>query len=326
MRLGSGSVALAFLATSFVPLPALAEAQTSFSTAGVQLPLMFKKRKRKKKKSSGLTPDGAESKRQAIRESVAEDKEKGNWQAVAEGFEYNAGLLGDPVTMLEGADARLEAARADRDITQAEKAIETTYVALDMLHFYQDVAAGDTQSNWLVIDPSSAGDLISDAEAKISEAESLIEEIEAEQAEEDEEGPAVAAGPDKKKKKKKRGKAKPGTILIATGAAFTGLGVAGAAMGIAGIAISNSRQREVDELGAMGDPDEINRLDEEGQRANVLGYAGLAMAVAGIAVGVPLIAVGAKKRKEAGPGAAARIQVAPMFGRTANGMVVQGRF
>lgn len=326
MRVGSGAIALAFLTTTFAPSVALAQAQTSISVGGVSLPsALYKKRKRKKKKSSGLDPAGAEEKRQAIRDSVAGDKEKGNWGAVAEGLEYNAGLLGDPVTFLEGADARIELARKDRDIAEAEKAIETTHVALDILYFYQDVAAGDANSNWLVIDPSEASSLIEQGEAKIAEAESLIEEIEAEQ-EEGEDGAAVATADAPKKKKKKRGKAKPGTIMIATGAALTAVGVAGAGMGIAGIAISNSKQKEVEDLGPMGDPDEINRLDQEGQRANVLGFAGLAMAVVGVAVGVPLIAVGVKKRKEAGPGASARINVAPMFGKTSNGLVVQGRF
>lgn len=321
-------MALAFLTTTFGPATALAQTQTSISVGATSLPAAYyKKRRRKKSKSSGIAPAGAEEKREAIRDSVAGDKEKGDWAAVAQGLEYNAALLGDPVTMLEGADARLELAREKRDVAEAQQAIETATVALDIAYFYQDVAAGDAQSNWLVIDPSEAGSLIEAGESKISEAEALIEEIESE-AEEDGDDVAVAAADKPKKKKKKRGKAKPGTVLIGTGAALTAIGVAGAGMGIAGIIISTRRQKEVEALEEMGspDPDEINRLDQEGQRANVMGYAGLALAVVGVAVGAPLIAVGIKKRKEAGPGASASLQVAPMFGRTQNGLVIQGRF
>ena len=74
-------------------------------------------------------------------------------------------------------------------------------------------------------------------------------------------------------------------------------------------------------------------LDKAGKRANILGYAGLGVAVVGLAVGLPLIIVGAKKRKagKSTPSAAARASerawsIAPSFGRGGTGLVVQGRF
>jgi hypothetical protein len=348
----ASAVAIAMLATTFVPSVALADSQTSTSV-GSELPLMMFKKKKKKKKSSGkkkkkkkrsrskksadvkvgpeLSPEDAEAKRQAIRESVVEAKEKEQWQEVAEGYEYNATILGDPVTMMEGADARYNLAAKERSVEEAEKSIEVSRKALDMLYFYQAVAAGETESLWLAIDPKTASDLVPDADAQIARAEKLIEEIEAEQ---EKDKPAVAAKKadkkDKKKRKRKKrdGKVGPGTGLIAAGAALSAVGLAGAGMGIAGIVVSNKKQQEVEDLGNMPgpDPDEINRLDEEGKRANILGFAGLGIAVAGIAVGVPLIAIGVKKRREAGPSASASLRVAPMIGGHNQGFVLSGRF
>ncbi len=323
------------LSLGLVATPVAAHAQvipTTSSVAAVALPAaLFKKKKKKKKKKKaskpapGLTPDGAETKRQAIRDSVAADIEGGNLEAAASGLEDNGALLGDPITIKQAGELRLKVAKEERSIEKAEASIEVTVVALDILHFYAAVADGEANSDWLVIDPSSASGLISEAEAQIAEAEALIAEIEAEQAEEDE--PVASAGGSKKKDKKKKGKMKPGTGFIIGGSVATAVGAAGVGLAMAGLFQSRSAQNEVEDLG--GDPanqPRIEELDEEGAKANRLSYIGIGVAAAGLAIGIPLIIVGAKKRKEAGPSSNASVQLAPMVAGRVQGLSFSGRF
>jgi hypothetical protein len=193
-----------------------------------------------------------------------------------------------------------------------------------MLHFYDDVASGSAESTWLVIDPSEASGMMATAENQIGAAEALIEDIE-----DDKEDKTVARAEKKEKKqKRKRGKAKPGTGLIVGGTLFTVAGIAGAGMAFAGLAISNKAQSDVEKLG--DDPanqPEIDELDDKGGRANRISYAGIGLGVVGLAVGLPMLIVGAKKRKQAGGGGkAASVQVGPMMSGGTNGVMVQGRF
>ena len=174
----------------------------------------FAKKKKKKKKPAPevdpgprLTPESAEPKRQAIRSAVQAKRDSGDWVGVAEGLEKNAPILGDPVTMLEAGEARVEAAAKQRSVEQAQAAIEDTRVALDILHFYDAVASGQATSDWLVIAPGDAAALISQGDSQIERAESLISEIEAEKvAAAGTKGDKVDDKKKKKKKKKKRGK------------------------------------------------------------------------------------------------------------------------
>jgi len=302
-----------------------------------------KKKKKKKKKPKPeveedpgprLTPEDAEAKRQAIRNSVSAARDSGNWIAVAEGLEKNAPLLGDPVTMLEAGEARIEAAAKGRSVDQANLAIADTRTALDILHFYDAVASGQAVSDWLVIAPGDAASLIERGDAQIERAEGLIEEIEAEKV-----AAAAAKGDDddddkkKKKKRKKKprdGKAKPGTGMIAAGSVFTVAGVAGLSMIIAGTVRSNAAQKQVEKLDE-GDPD-IETYDKIGKQSNNIAYIGVGVAVAGFAVGLPLVISGAKRRKAAGEGSqSASVQrrqafgVSPMLGAT-QGLMIRGRF
>lgn len=305
--------------------------------AGAWLPtgaamLMAKKKPKKKpavEEDPGprLTPDDAEVKRQAIRDSVQSSKDAGDHAAVADGLERNAAQLGDPVTMLEASEARLEAAKKDRSTRTAEAAIETARVALDMLHFYAAVNNGDTASDWLVMEPGDAGGLVDRADGVVTEAEALVEDIESE------DDGAVASGPggDKKKKRKRRdkGEKKPGTGMIAAGSILTAVGVGGVSMVIAGTVMSAARQNEVEKL--TPDDPEVDELDDQGRRANLIAYVGAGVAVAGLAVGLPLIIIGAKKRKQGkGPPATATTRsslvVAPAFGSGTAALSVRGRF
>ena len=338
-RLFGRGVVTGALALGLAASPLTAHAQTLPVTASVSagsVPVaLFKKKKKKKKKKKpaaepGLSPDQADAKRQAIRDAAKSDLDAGNYGAAADTLEENAALLGDPVTMQEAADARLEQARKDRSIEAAEASIATATVALDILHFYDAVAAGDVESRWLVIEPSSASGLISESESHIEEAEALIEEIQAEQAASDDavaDGSSGKSKKDKGKKKKRDRKAKPGTGFLIGGSIATAVGAGGLGLGIAGLVQSSSKQKEVEKLG--GDPanqPRIDELDEEGARANRLAYIGVGIAAAGLAIGIPLIIVGAKKRKEAGPSSNASVRVAPMVAGRLQGIAVAGRF
>jgi hypothetical protein len=335
-------VGLSFTWCTAAPAFASAQVPGGFVHAATAVPAMMMFAKKKKAPAAeapagpALTPDAAEAKRKEIRDGVAGAKESGDFAAVADGLQGSAEELGDPVTMLEAGEARLEQAKKDRDTDAAQAAIETTRVALDILHFYAAVDAGAASSDWLVIAPSDAGGLIEQADAQIEAAEALIKEIEAEKTQAA--GGAVASGDDDKKKKKRKRKKRDkgdgpaaGTGLIAAGSIFTVVGIGGAGMGIGGLAVSSGKQKEV-EKHMVGDP-EVAELDKAGKRANILGYAGLGVAVVGLAVGLPLIIVGAKKRKagKSPPAAAARASerawsIAPSFGRGGTGLVVQGRF
>ena len=274
-----------------------------------------------------ISPENAGEKRDAIRDAAAKHEKKEDWEAQADSLESDALLLGDPITLLESVDARLKHAEAEQSVEACEQAIETTYVALDILHFYDAVSTESVRSRWLVIDPDLAGDLIGDAEAKITEAEELIEEIEA-GPEETEDGAAVASAPGKpKREKKQRGPAKPGTGLIAGGAAAAAIGVAGLGVGFAGLATGASKQKEVEELMVPAQQEEVDKLDEEGRRANTMGIVGLAVGGGALALGTALIVVGVMKRKKAGSvPASASVRVAPLFAGHTNGVALQGRF
>jgi len=288
--------------------------------------LLAKKKKKKKKKkrtsSKTLSPESALPKREAIRASVASDVAAENWGAAADETEGNAELLGDPLSFQDAAEFRYQQAQADRDIEAANAAIETSRIALDLLHFYEAVDAGEVSSTWLPIDPAEAGSLVFDSEDLIARCEELIEEIEAEQ----ESGAGSSAVTSEAKTKKKREK-KPGVALIAIGSVFTAVGAAGISTFAAGTIISTQKQKEVEALTLPDDQSEVDRLDEEGSQANLIAYIGAGAALVGLAVGVPLIVVGVMKRKKAkNPPASARLKVVPTVSRRFGGLALHGRF
>jgi hypothetical protein len=337
---GVGALAISLTAVS-LPLTTPIASASDLVGAATDLPnFLFKKKKskpkkKKKKRSKGkeikprISSAEAQTKRDAIREAVAEAREAEDWNTVADGLESNGAILGDPVTLMEAGEARLKQAEKERSIEDAEKAIETTRKSLDILHFLAAVAADEAETSWYVIPPPAAAEMITQGDAQVAAAETLIEEIEQEQKADEE---AIATGPGRAKKapkkKKDRGPRRPGTGLIVGGSVATAVGLAGAGLGIAGVAISGQRQNAIeDEAGQMvPDQDKMDELDAEGKRANVMGYAGLGVAVVGLAVGVPLIVIGLKKRREAGPSASARVLVAPYMSTEHNGLVLSGRF
>lgn len=291
--------------------------------------MLVKKRKKKKKKSSkpsgGLTPEAGEAKREALRAGVAEDVEAERWKEAADRTESGAAEAGDPLSFKDAAEYRLEQAKAERDVDVAHEAIETANITLDILYFYDAVDEEETHSDYRPIEPAMASSLVSEVQGIIEQAEELIEEIEAEEAAAAADG-AGAAGKTKKQRTKK-----PGVALIAIGSGFSAIGVAGMSLGLAGLIISSGKQKEVEGLTLPQDQALVDQLDEEGSRANLLGFIGLGVAAGGLAIGVPLIVVGVLKRKKAGnPPESARLnrelRVVPTMSRRSGGMALQGRF
>lgn len=272
------------------------------------------KKKRKRSSPSALSVDGAETKRNAVRESADGDPDD---------LETGAGQLGDPVLFMEAADARLEAAAEARSTEEAEAAKEPSRTALDILHFLEDSYASDTPTRWQVVAAADVRDHIDRAEAQLRRADDLVAEIEAEEAAQE---AAVADGGERrqnkgKKKQRKRRERRPGTGMIATGSAFLALGAGGLGLMSAGLVLGARYQSDAEALEPT-QTEEYDDLETKGERANLFAYIGAGVAGLGVAVGIPLVIVGAKKRKRAGPGKSAALRVTPTW----NGLVVSGRF
>lgn len=276
-------------------------------------------------KEPGLTPEAAEQKRKAIRESVADKVQAKEFAAAGDGLADNAALLGDPVTFIEAGGMYLKQAQQDRDVARCADTIEITRVGLDILYFYDAVATEDAKSTWLVIDPEDAVDLIATARRQIKTASDLAEEIEAEQAaaaaaaEQPGAEPVAAAEP-------KDRSLKPGTGLLIGGGAGLAVGVAGIAMAVAGVITSNARQADAEALVAPRDEAEVQRLDDESKAGNRLALIGAGVGVVGFVVAAPLLFIGAKKRKQGGGSSSASLRVAPSISRTHGGLSLRGRF
>jgi len=322
----AAAIGIFFGIADIAPAYADAELGVGASIAGPTVAFFAKKKKKAPEPGPRLTPDAAEPKRQAIRDAAQPSRDAGDFAAAADSLERNAAQLGDPVTMLESAEVRLEGAKKDRNVVAAEASIETSKRALDILHFYAAVNNGEATSDWLVIEPGDASGLIERGDGVVTQAQGVIDEIEAEN------GSKVAAGPakaGKKKKRRKKGESKPGTGMIAAGSIFTAVGVGGVSMVIAGTVISASKQNEVEKL--MPADAEVKELDDAGKRANLIAYIGAGVAVAGIAIGLPLLILGVKKRKQgsAPPSTAsvrASLVVAPAFAPGAAALSLRGRF
>ena len=275
--------------------------------------------------AASISPESAEAKRQAIRDAAKGDIEAENFGAAADKIADDAKLLGDPVTLIEAGELYAQQAVKDRDAGVCEQADEATRVALDILHFYEDVAAGKQHSTWRVIDPAEASSLASQANDQLGSCTEAVEEAIAEDQEESG-GATVASAPGTPAAAKKKREMKPGTGFLIGGAVASTVGLGGVGLVVAGVVIGSGKQSEVEELDPTMDMDQIATLDDEGARANMLAFVGAGIGVVGLAVGIPLIIVGAKKRKDGAPPANASIQVAPMFGRSARGLSLVGRF
>src|SRR5690606_22690432 len=215
-----------------------------------------------------LSTERAAEKRAAIREGVASDRAAKRFRKVGQSLERDAAMIGDPLTLLDAGEAWLEAARVSRDKDEALHAEELTLVALDILHFYRDVAAGKTRSRWSVVTGEEAADGTERSDAQPEAVRALIEEIEnpppAKAAAR--EGAASKKGsktrkPRREKKPREPRERKPGTGMLAAGSVMTILGAGGGGLALAGLIISTQKQREVETLDAVMDAERVEQLD-----------------------------------------------------------------
>ncbi len=218
---------------------------------------------------------------------------------------------GDPRLFLAAGRAQLEGAN---DPEGAAVAREPAHTALDILHF---IDSGAASRQWQIM-------LASEVATFISEADTLLQEIDAKIERMEEEARAAAAalaaeGSESRKEKKRE--RKPGTALIAAGSALSVVGLGGTGMIGAGLVIGSSKQSEVESVDPT-DQTAIDALDEQGRRANILAYAGIGVAAVGLGIGIALLAVGVKKRRAGGGGDRMAVVVAPTWG----GWVLSGRF
>ena len=219
--------------------------------------------------------------------------------------------LGDPVLFIDAATAYNTAGDQDRDIEAVESGIEEAKVALDILYFLQDTRA---DVNWQVVAEFDISGLIDRARGHIDSSETLIEEIEEENAPppvpvEDERTPAPRDG---------RGFLAAGSLLTVVG--FGGFGLMGA-----GIAMGLSAQKEVEDPRIIGEA--FDAADTKGQKANTLSYVGAGVGAVGLIGGIALLAVGIKKRKAyRADNDESALRLTPTLGPAMTGLSLSGRF
>jgi len=269
-----------------------------------------KKKKKKKEPENKVTAAQAEEARAPIKlraEGMSESP-----GAAASMLSEEARKLGDPVLFIEAARAYKAEGDKDREIEPVQSGIEEAKVALDILYFLQDPQA---DKNWEVVAEIEIDDLITQAKTHLDESETLIEEIEAEQAPPP---PPESEEPREKAPKDGRG-------FLAAGSLMTIVGVGGLGMMGAGLAMGSSAQKEVEDPTVTGDA--FDEADARGQRANVITYAGIGVAAVGLISGVALLAVGVKKRKAyRADNNDTALRVTPALGPQMTGLSLSGRF
>lgn len=258
-----------------------------------------------------VTPESTSAARFDVEQAGQRMVASGDLQAAADLYWSKGFELRDPVLLVMSAEALRDLADRDRSIPAAEAAIERLRVAFDMLYYLRDSA---TSASWQPITSEQVSTVLDRAERVASEAEALISAIE-------EAAKAPVVDPDEGKRK--RGKAKPGTVLIAAGAGLLVLGLGGGGLGAGGLAIGAAAQQDVED--PLVYAVEHHAAEERGQRGNVLAGVGFSIAGVGVIAGSVLIVLGVKKRKGASPAEQAFVP-APIWLRGGAGLGVSGRF
>src|SRR5690349_16803320 len=125
-----------------------------------------------------ITPDTANAARFGVEQEGQQLSGSGNHQQAAELYWQKGVELKDPVLIVDAGEAWIEQARAQRSIDAAQTATMQVSVALDMLYFLRD---GATSSTWQPVAPEHVSTLIERAQKVVTDAQTVIAEIEAEQ-------------------------------------------------------------------------------------------------------------------------------------------------
>ncbi len=260
-----------------------------------------------------VTPADAASKR-----ADAEARGKAlvdSGESIAAGVEFDnaASELGDPVLYLDAGEAYLTGAEKSRNKDLAQAAIERAYISLDILYFHLDSGA---DKNFRLVEATEIPALIVRAQELTEDANAVIAEIEEEEA-------AAAAEPEKavaptEPRPKGRAAKIAGGILIGTGAAFLGVGVAGIALGV-------RHQQTAEHATVYGA--EYDRVETKGERANLLAVIGLPAGAVLAGAGVAVLVLTSKKYKKKKQRKNDQYSVVPTFDPNGGGgMAVVGRF
>lgn len=272
-----------------------------------------------------VTPDSANTARFGIEQQGSQLSDAGAYDQAAELYWAKGIELADPVLIIDAAEAWREHAAKQRSIAAAQTAIDRVQLALDMLFFLRDSAGS---ASWQPVAPEYLSVLIERAQSVVTDAGSLVAEIEAEQLA----AAQAAAEPAAEPIDNKRGPAKPGTGLIAGGSAALVLGLGGAGLGVAGLALGANAQTDVEDP-TVYEP-EHSAAQARGRTGNTLAGVGLAVAIVGVSVGAALIVLGRNKRKpnERKPAPdQASAQLSPLLDFSGHrfsgaGLSVRGRF
>lgn len=266
--------------------------------------------------AAGLNPEQAEQRRSEVESEVeglvaAEAVEKLRTEAEA---------LGDPVLFLDASELLREHAEAEANEDLAREAAALADVARDIASYLTDERRFDA-TDWRPVTREQALELVDQAERAAEQARELAATIVAEREAAQANASEVEAPVEKPRRERK-----PGTGLIAGGAAMLTIGVGGVAMIGAGLAMGSARQREAESLVLPAEQLRLDELDRQGAQANLISYIGIAVAGVGLATGVALVVVGVKKRKQAGSSESASLRAAPWFDSDGAGLSVGGRF
>jgi hypothetical protein len=270
--------------------------------------------------AAGLSPEQAEQRRVEIQaETDSMDK-----PAAVEKLRREAEELGDPELFLSASELQREHAEAEANEDLARDAAALADIARDIGLYLADERRFNA-TDWRPVTREQAQALADRAELAAEQARELAATIVAER----EAAAAEDAVVEEPKDERKRREMKPGTGLIAGGAAMLTIGVGGIAMIGAGLAMGAARQREAEALDLPAEQAQLAALDRQGAQANLISYIGIAVAGVGLTAGIALIVVGVKKRKQAGGASeseSASLRAVPWFDHEGAGLSVGGRF
>ncbi len=264
--------------------------------------------------AAGLTPEQAEQRRSELEretDSLAKPAAIAELRRVAED-------QGDPELFLAASELQRERAEQEGDEALALEAASLADTARDIALYLADERRF-TATDWRPVTRERAETLADQAERAGTSARELAASIVAareaaanDQVEEPSESP--------------QRQRKPGTGLIAGGAAALTIGAGGIAMIGAGLAMGAAHQREAESLVLPAEQARLDQLDRQGAQANLISYIGIAVAGVGLATGIALVVVGVKRRKAAGSDESASLRAAPWFDARGAGLSVGGRF
>jgi hypothetical protein len=235
-----------------------------------------------------VTPDEAEAGREDVRTRTMDFQSN---DAALE-LETAARQSGDPELFLDAARAYNRAGRTALDRELVDKAVEQTYMALDILHFLDSPAATD---EWRPVASSEIANLIEKANDSLKKSEEVRaaiqsrEEADARRAEQ-----ANAPPPPAQPTSDEIPKA--GKALTVAGGVTLGFGIAGIGAGVAGLVLGSMSQSKVEEPTIHGEDYDV--YDQRGKLGNTLAYVGLSVGGVLTAIGIPLVIIGKRRTKK----------------------------